>query len=308
MTEVRQDTTYQGTASETTLLARFLSSWNITETAGSTAYVKFRDSLPLLAAPSAAVDGAAGNVTAGLHMIAVTLVTRNGESLLGPLLEFTAAGSKHATVTIPVGRGLNETAGASGAKDVIVGRRVYVTKAGAPATTVTPTNAQWFRVTADLATTVAAGMNNLPLAGNASITVASTAGFAASGIALVTTTTGVQPVAYTSVDATHFLGCTLLRGLNPWANGYLATGNAVTQPMVGDNTSTTFDWNVVDGSLTATNPPSAIDTAGRRIETVKLSAATSVGELYGSVRALENGGGLHVEVNSGTVEWTVGGL
>ena len=70
--------------------------------------VKIRDSFATPAAAAyAAVDGVAGNVTVGLHMIVQTVVTANGESAVGsftysPWIEFTAAGSKKATVTIPV--------------------------------------------------------------------------------------------------------------------------------------------------------------------------------------------------------------
>ena len=292
------DHSQSGTLSEKVALTKYISGVSVNETAASTAQVRIRDALPQPAQVTAA-DGAAGNVTAGLHMIVETYVTRNGESLCSTLREFTSAGSVIVNVGIPIGPTvLNE--------DTIIGRRIYVTKAGAPATGITPTAAQWFLVVADFSTTLAAGMNGLPLAGNASITVASTTGFkATNGNILVTTTAGVQPVAYATVDATHFLGCTMIRPA--YTGGAMATGGAVTQPMVGDNTVTTFAWNVVDASLVATSIPTK-DTSGRRLSTFYLAASTSANVAFGpNVRSLSNGGGAYVEVTNGTVEWSVAG-
>jgi len=269
-----------------------LSSWNVVEQAAGTAQFKIRDTFALPDAPSAA-EGAAGNGTAGLHMFAITWVTAHGESFLGSLVELTIAASKKAELTnIPVAK-------PGGIVDVnaIVGRRVYETKAGAPGTGVTPTSAQWFRVVDDFATTCAAGMAAISLP-QASITVASTTGFAADGNILVTTTDGIQVVKYTSVDATHFLGCT-------GGSGLMTSGGAVSQPAIGDNTKTTFSANVADASLVNTRP-STQDKAGPRVAGMKLAAGESVDVDSKSID-LKNGGGPYMEIVSGTVDWVLRG-
>ncbi len=291
------DHTYVGTASERTGLTRYISGFNITETGASTAYVKFRDAMPQPSSALSAVDGAAGNVTTGLHMLCMTVVTRHGETVQGGTgTEYTSAGSKIATTTIPL---------ATEGLDVIVGRRLYVTKAGAPTTGVIPTNAQWFLVVADASSTLASNHNGLTLAGTTTITVASGTAFATAGRALVTTTTGIQPIAYTGKSTNDLTGVTMLRPA--YTGGLMATGGAVTQPMIPNNTATSYNWNVVDGSLAAVQPPLK-DTSGQRLKTIKLGSGESMGDDLGpNVLALGNGGGLYVEVNSGTVEWTVTG-
>ena len=291
----------------TQALTDYLSSWNVRETTGAaTALVKIRDSLAL-PGPMTAADGAAGNSTAGLHMYLITWVTAFGESTFGhnagDRVEATTAGSKIVSLTAiptwPV-TGSGSSASPSGGGVPIIGRRVYATKAGAPATGVQPTRAQWFLTVADSAATLAAGMNNLALP-SASITVNSTTGFqATNGNILVTTANGIQKVSYTSVDATHFLGCV-------GGTGYMSTGAAVTQPMIGDNTSTTFSLNVADASFTATNPPLA-DTAGEAVREIFLAANQDVGdENPNNVIGAQGDGGFAVEINSGTVVWKLGG-
>jgi hypothetical protein len=271
------------------IFSQYLSSWNISETAGTTAIVKIRDTFTLPPAITSAADGSVGNSTSGLHMFAVTWVTVEGESTIGALLEWTAAASKIVNLTgVPIH-----------ASPRVIGRRVYETKSGAPATGVTPTSAQWFRVVDDFATTIAAGMNALPLP-QASITVASTTGFkATNGNLIITTLNGPQAVAYASLDATHFLGCT-------GGTGLLATSQTVTQPAIGDNTTTTFAANVADASLVNTRP-STQDKAGRRMVRVNLGANQSAGETFANPRESAGGGGFYVEVTSGTVDWELGG-
>ncbi len=73
---------------------------------------------PPTAAPSVA-DGAAGNVTVGTHLWAVTFTKVGQESELGPSVSFAAAGAKHASLTsVPTG-----PAGTTG-------RNIYRTVAG----------------------------------------------------------------------------------------------------------------------------------------------------------------------------------
>jgi hypothetical protein len=291
------------TASLRPTLKNYLSSWNVAETAGSTAVVKIRDSLALPTAIASAADGAAGNSTTGLHMYLVTWVTPNGESTYGrnaaDRLEHTTAGSKIVGLTgIPIAP-INADGRHSALGTPIVGRRLYATKAGAPATGVTPTNAQWFLVLADLSTTLTSAMNNITLP-QTSLTVAATSGFAAAGNILVASANGPQVVSYTSVDATHFLGCT-------GGTGTMATSGAVTQPVIGDNTSTTYSLSIADGSFASTQPP-IMDTAGRRVRRIRLAANEAVGEALGeNVIGAANDGGFSVEVTSGTVDWTLAG-
>ena len=298
------DNTSTSRAAKVRCLDNYLSAWSVRETTGSaTALVKIRDSLALPGPIGSAPDGAAGNSTAGLHMYLITAVTRHGETTYGrnagDRLEATTAGSKKVELAgIPL-IGSSPLGNRQAIGTGIVGRRVYATKAGAPATGVTPTRAQWFLTVADNSTTLAAGMNSLSLP-QASITVGSTTGFASAGNILVTTADGTELVSYTSVDATHFLGCT-------GGTGTMATGGAVTQPMLGDNTTTTYSLNVADGSFTATNPPLA-DTAGPAVVEVSLGASQSVGDSYGNnVTAAINDGGFAVEVTSGTVTWRLRG-
>jgi predicted outer membrane repeat protein len=71
--------------------------------------------------------------------------------------------------------------------------------------TGSPTIAAGTSTVTNVATTTT-GAGSLP-AGAGTITVASTAGFASSGILLITTSTGVQVVTYSSITATTFKGC-----------------------------------------------------------------------------------------------------
>jgi hypothetical protein len=298
------DITANGTAARharvnDSLLNTYISAFSVRETAAAAAVVKIRDSFAVVA-PSALADGAAGLVTAGFHDVAFTAVTIYGESIIGgasgAFLGFTSAGTKHVTVTLPP-----EPGAYGNPATEFAGLNIYVTKAGAPATGITPTRAQWFLVVANPATTIAAGSNALPLP-QPSIVIASNAGFAAAGRAIVTTSFGPEIVTYTSTDATHLLGCAGGRGV-------MATGGAVTQPSIPDTTSTTFDWNVADASLTATNPP-AIDTSGSRLDEVAFIAAQATpftSRDYANAKGLRNGGGLYVEVTSGAVTWEVSG-
>lgn len=296
------DRTYTGTASDrNTQFFEYVSGFNIAETAGSTAVVKLRDSIKPGTAPTGCTDGAAGNVTVGLHMIAVTAVTRHGESLLGSLLEFTAAGSKKAEITgiptFPVDTNLNDR---STIGTELSGRRIYVTKAGAPATTVRPSTAQWFLISADASSTLASGENNKYLEYETTLSLADASGFATSGKCLVTTDRGPQVVTYTGKSTNDLTGCTTNGG------GIMATGNAVTATLLPDNTTTTFSWNVADGSLTSTNAPTK-DTSGPVFERINLAANESVGHAYDNPVRLLNDGGCAVEVTSGTVAWAVKG-
>jgi hypothetical protein len=239
-------------------------------------------------------------------MYMMTWVTANGESTFGrnagDRLEHTTAGSKIVGLSaIPVAP-VNPTTDGLHAKisSGIVGRRIYATKAGAPATGVTPTTAQWFLTVADGATTIAAGSNNFTLP-QGTISVASGAAVASGGgNIIITTTNGPQMVTYTAVSTNDLTGCT-------GGSGLMVTGQTVTQPMIPNNTATTFNVNLADASFTATTPP-VQDTAGRRIIRLNLAASQTVGEHRGdNVWSCENGGGFSVEVTSGTVDWELSG-
>ncbi len=127
--------TYEGVT--TTLSAppihnQYVSSWNVRESAGTpgAAIVKLRDTMPVSAAPTVAETAVAGLSTIGLHMVALTVVTKHGESQVGAITEVTYAGTLHVLVTFAV---IPPT-------DVkVLGRRIYSTKAGAPVTTGKPT-------------------------------------------------------------------------------------------------------------------------------------------------------------------------
>ncbi len=279
-----------------TALGGYLSAWNVTESAGSpaAAQIKIRDNYAPLGAVTSAADGSAGNSTAGLHMFMVVGVTKHGEMwrpAQSSFLEFTTAGSKIINLTgVPVVP-LGDTK--------ILGRRVYITKAGAPATGVQPTTAQWFRAAPDLSTTIGATQPSATYLPASVITVASTTNFAASGNLLITGKNGPEIVTYTAVgSSTTFTGCT-------GGSGLLTTGDTVTQPAIGDNTTTTFAFNLADGSV-ATNPVTAA-TDGKIIENVKLGAGQSVGMEYPNPIAGTNGGGFQVQVVSGTVDFSLKG-
>lgn len=280
-------------------IGEYLSGYNIRESAATpgTALVKIRDSLLLPGPIGAAIDGAAGsnNVTVGLHMFIITGVTKHGETTYGrnagDRLEFTAAGSLTAAIS---GIPLFSTVG-----EEIVGRRLYATKAGAPATGVTPTNAQWFLTVADGSSTLAAGENGKTLP-EATISLASGTSFASSGKCLVTTSDGPQVVSYTGKSSNDLTGCT-------GGSGTMATGGAVTQPMIADNTTTTYTLDVADGGFTATVPPTK-DTAGRAVATIPLAASEGmVVPLGPDTIGAQNDGGFAVEINSGGVDWIIWG-
>lgn len=300
----RMDT---GTGSQTTRLHKYIGSWSVDETAAAAgAIVNFRDGFTRLTAPTAA-DGAAGNSTAGLHMYAWTIVTTDGESTLGQWTAagYTAAASKIVNVTVPlVGRfataGTHDGAFVGG--NTVIGRNLYATKAGAPATAVVPTNAQWFLVAATPSTTLTSANNNLDLSSSTSIVLTDATGFAASGVVAVATTFGTFPAAYTAVSTNTLTGVT-----SPAPFGALmATAGAVTQPLVPDNTTATYALNIADGSFPATHPPTK-STAGGILVTARPNASGSMGDQFGNPIALQNGGQVTVEVNTGTVRWIVRG-
>ena len=142
-----RDRKYTGTSSALTTLKQYWSSFNIAETAGAAAVVKIRDSISLPTACSAVV-GAAGSCTAGVHYITATWVTANGESTIGTQYEITLTGSKHYTITVPTAPvlGTDDEGYTANLKTAVTGRNIYMSKAGAPGTGSTPTNAQWFLV------------------------------------------------------------------------------------------------------------------------------------------------------------------
>ncbi len=277
-------------------LTKYISSWDVTETAGATATENIRDSLAVPSAPTA-VDGAAGNSTAGLHMFAWTWVTREGESDIGALVELTTAGSVIMTVSAPV-----YTHGS-----FVVGRNLYMTKAGAPTTGVTPTNAQYFLVTGvglstvAPATTIASGSNALPLP-QGTINVATTADFkpTTNGNILVATSAGLQVVTYATQTGTTFAGCT-------GGVGIMSTGGAVTAGVLADATTTSISANLADGSLGSVHPPTVNKSGLIMVPTLNLSANQSVGSEYANPRATQADGGVVIETVTGTTRFTVAG-
>lgn len=99
-------------------------------------------------------------------------------------------------------------------------------------------------------TTIAAGSNNARLP-QATINVVSTTGFPTSGIIFVTTSVGVQTVAYTGTTATTFTGCTggtglmttggaVRAGFNPSGTVFVATAAGVQQVTYTGITATSF--------------------------------------------------------------------
>lgn len=78
------------------------------------------------------------------------------------------------------------------------------------------------------ATSIASGSNGASLP-QATINVASTTGFPSSGTILVTTTAGIQTVAYTGTNATQFTGCS-------GGTGTMSTGNTVNSQVAASST------------------------------------------------------------------------
>lgn len=89
-----------------------------------------------------------------------------------------------------------------------------------------------FQIQSPGETTVASGSNGAALP-QATINVASTAGFPTAGNLAVNTSTGVQNVIYTGISGNAFTGCS-------GGGGTMSTGNAVTAPLVatGDTNPT----------------------------------------------------------------------
>ena len=193
-----------------------LGGFAVTESASAAATVNIRDSLTLPTAPTAVV-GAAGLCTAGVHYICVTYITANGESTIGAQAEYTLTGTKHYTITIPV---------ADPARDLVTGRNIYMTKAGAPATGLTPSNAEWFLI--------------------------------------------------------------------------------ATSPVVAENTSTEYDFNLADTSFEADHPPT-VDKAGGIMVPLSFAANGYEPATFDHLIQTYNGGGVYVEVATGAVLWSVFG-
>lgn len=89
-----------------------------------------------------------------------------------------------------------------------------------------------FQIQSPGETTIASGSNGQSLP-QATINVASTAGFPTAGNICVTTAAGVQNVIYTGISGNAFTGCT-------GGSGLMTTGNAVTAPLIatGDTNPT----------------------------------------------------------------------
>jgi len=294
----------------------FMSGWAVKETAGAAATVNIRDSVAVPGAPTIA-DGAAGNSTAAIHYGAITYVTANGEGVIGPQ----SASLNSAGTTIIAYTGISTAP--TNLKDPVIGRNVYITKANAPVAAGVPTNAQWFLATSSAglltaSTTVAAGSNaqrvpDLPASGTTlttfTLTVASTAVTGTTiafkngvGNIVVASSFGPIPVAYASTTGTTFVGCT-----SEFAGAVFSTGGVVTQPLIPENTSSTYNFNLADANVGDVRP-SAVDKTGEIVVPISLAANESQGENFGqNVMELANGGGLYVEVATGAVQWMVKG-
>jgi hypothetical protein len=308
-----RDRVYTGSASQLTDLGDYLSGWAVAETAGAAAVVRIRDGFGALPACSLA-DGAAGNSTAGVHYAIATIVTCVGESTIGayPVAAgFTSAGSKILNVTVPA-YGTTSFSQGGAPRDVIIGRNVYLTKAGAPATLIVPTNAQWFLPVANPSTTLTSANNGLPLVAagqSVGIVLTSATGFnAGPAWCAVTTDRGIFPVYYTSIVGSTLTGC-FVSGATPGA--LMATSGAVTQAAVPDNSTTALAVNLADASLTATHPPTKHLAGSLIVPDIRIPAQTggfTAGDSLGpNVIGLQNGGTVCIEVASGTVVWTVRG-
>jgi hypothetical protein len=194
-----------------------------------------------------------------------------------------------------------------GGRDVIIGRNIYATKAGAPATLGNPTNAQWFLVATAPATTLTSANNSLDLTQVSTLTLTSSASWGSTGYCAVATTTGIWPVKF-SANAANVL--TIASTFNAPQGSYMATSGAVTGGSLQDNTTTTFDLNLADASFAATNPPLK-STAGSIMVQARLAAVSggsSMGDtLQPGPTPVTNGGFVMVEVTSGTVSWIARG-
>lgn len=151
----------------------------ITETAGSTARVKFYNSALVKSGACVAADGAAGNSTAGNHIFKVTYVTAQGETELGTASNtLNSAGSKIMSLTgIPVYTG-------EGA-ELVTGRNVYMTEAAGStyykvdsAAVTTPTLGD------NTTTTLSVNISDATLAGYAAAPTANTSGVLCADIRL----------------------------------------------------------------------------------------------------------------------------
>lgn len=294
-----------GTISGPTGLTSYLSGLAIAETAAAVAIVKVRDALPSLGVTSM-VETTAGLSTAGVHYVVSTALTAIGESIIGAYpaaAGVTFAGTKIISVTVPTVT--------TATRDVVVGRNVYLTKAGAPATAIIPTNAQWFLPLANPSTTLTAANNNLPLVasgGSVGVVLTSAAGFnAGPAYCTVATNLGPMPMLYQSIVSATLTTCTFPTYVP--AQALMATGGAVTQAALPDNTSTTLAVNLADASFTATNPP-LIDRSGPLMTAPAQFAAVTGGSNHTAVFDDSVGvrnGQVYVDVTSGTVSWVARG-
>ncbi len=111
---------------------------------------------------------------------------------------------------------------------------------------------------------------------------------------------GQQVLTYTAVGSgTTFTGVT-------GGTGLLATADTVTQPMIGDNTTTTYDFTLGDANYVNTRP-NTIDKSGRIVKAFNLAAGQAFDAEWANSLTCENSTGFITEVVSGTVDISTAG-
>lgn len=158
--------------------------FQITETAGAAARVKLRNRSIAKPGACVAADGAAGNSTAGNHIVKVTYVTAQGETEMGSVSNtLSSAGSTIIELTsVPVYSG-------DGA-DLVIGRNIYMTEAG---------GATYYRVTNgtttianNTATTYSINLADATLAGYTAAPTANESGVLVADVRLASSQTYEQ--------------------------------------------------------------------------------------------------------------------
>ncbi len=169
---------------------------------------------------------------------------------------------------------------------------------GTTATTFTNCTGGTGTMSAGVSTTIAAGSNGATLP-QATINVASTTGFAASGTIYVVTSTGVSTVTYTGTNATQFTGCSGGTGTMSTGGGVAATGG--NNVIYGPNKLTAASGNPV---IISTQFPHGMTTG----DYTAVNCSTGGQYMYGIGSNLGNFGPYKVEVTSPTqlkLLWTV---
>jgi len=151
-----------------------------------------------------------GNLVSLPASITINVISTTGFPTTGTFLLSTSAGTSTITYTGITGTSFTGCTGGTGT--TFTGGTVLIGNGFQTITYGTVTNAN---------TTIASGSNGQSLP-QATINVASTTGFLASGVITVTTGAGLQTVTYSGTTGTSFTGCT-------GGTGAMTTGGAVTQ-------------------------------------------------------------------------------